>query len=156
MKKTNKKLLFEMMHKVGGMPLKEFNTEINNNGQEQYQNLINFIGIAENYFTYLHTTDSENNAKSICQNGFRFETFSKTVDYITDVVGLVYMLNIRKPYGNYTIIIQVNSTIENYESISEKSYDEDENEVFILPPQYIKGYYNRTTNVIVPNSLFKE
>lgn len=35
-------------------------------------------------------------------------------------------------------------------------YDDEDEEVFILPPQYIKGYFDRTTNEIFTNPLFKK
>jgi hypothetical protein len=153
--KNEKQRLFEMMNKVGGMPINEFDITSEEN-QSKYENLINFIGESQGYSFYLHTTNSEENAKSICQTGLRFEIFQKTADYINNVNGLVYMLDIRKPYGNFTIIIQINSSIKNYESVSKKNTNENGEEIFILPPEYIKGYYDRTTRKIFANSSFKK
>jgi hypothetical protein len=150
------------MNKVGGMSLKEFDVQTKQH-QGEYQNLIEFIGESQEYSTYLHTTNSETNAKSICNNGLRYEVFQKTTDRISHVDGLIYMLMIREPYGNFTIIIQINASIHDYESISKKVIDvdipiehSDNNEIFILPPQYIKGYYNRTTREIFENPLFRK
>ena len=156
MKEDNRQRLFEMMNKVGGMTLTEFSVDIRNEQQEKFKNLIEFIGESQGYNNFLHTTKTEENAKSICQNGFRFEIFHKTVDFINNVDGLIYMLSIRQPYGNFTIIIQINNSIRDYESISQKTIDEEGNEIFIFPPQYIKGYYNRLTREIFPNPLFKK
>ena len=154
MKKDNRQRLFEMMNKVGGMTLTEFSLATRET-QNEYRNLIDFIGESLGYSNYLHTTSSETNAKSICNNGFRFEIFQKTTDYISNVDGLVYMLMIREPYGKFTVIIQIKSGIKDYESISEKTTNDEGDEMFILPPQYIKGYYNRTTKEIYSNPLFK-
>jgi len=155
-KGNNRQRLFEMMNKVGGMTLTEFSTESKYDDQEKYRNLIEFIGESQGYDNFLHTTKTEENAKSICQNGFRFEQFQKTTDYVGNVPALVYMLYIRQPYGNFTIIVQISHSLHDYESISEKTTDEDDNEIFILPAQYIKGYYNRITREIFPNPLFNK
>jgi len=155
-KKDNRQRLFEMMNKVGGMTLTEFSTELKYDEHEKYRNLIEFIGESQGYDNFLHTTKTEENAKSICQNGFRFEQFQKTTDYIGNVDALVYMLYVRQAYGNFTVIIQISHSLQDYESISEKTTDDEDNEIFILPPQYIKGYYNRTTKEIFPNQLFKK
>lgn len=154
MGKTSKELLFERMHTIGGMPLKEFDTVISPNSAK-YQELINFIGNSTGYLIYLHTTNSEEVAKSICSKGFQFEDFPKTTDYIGNADGLIYMLNIRASYGNFTIIIQLRNGV-NPESISKKSTDGDGEEIFILPPQYIKGYYDRATKKIYSNPQFKQ
>jgi hypothetical protein len=153
--KDNKQRLFEMMNSVGGMPIKEFDITPEEN-QAEYQNLINFIGESKGYSNYLHTTQTVENAKSICETGLRFEIFQKTVDYVLTVIGLIYMLSIRKAYGNYTIIIQIRSSIKDVESISKKTQNEYGDEIFVLPPQYIKGYYNRTTKELFTNPLFKK
>jgi len=153
--KSNRQLLFERMNKVGGMPLKEFSLETAET-QTEYQNLIQFIGESSGYYIYLHTTNSTENAVSICQNGFRYIEFDKTTDYVNNVDGLIYMLGIRKPYGNFTIIMQISASIKDYDMISTKGVDEEGEEIFILPPQYIKGYYDRTTKKVYPNSLFKK
>jgi hypothetical protein len=122
----------------------------------KYQNLVDFIGEAKGYFSFLHTTNTVEKAKSICENGFQFKQFDKTSDYICDIVTLAHNLNIRKHYGDLTIIIQISNRISNYEAISEKEYDETGEELFILPPQFIKGYYHRITNEIFANPLFKK
>jgi hypothetical protein len=122
----------------------------------KYQNLVDFIGEESGFFSFLHTTNSVENAISICENGFRFKKFDKTSDYVCDAVTLAYMLNIRKHYGDFTVVIQISKDIPQYEKISKMEYDDESEEIFILPPQYIKGYYNRITNEIVANPLFKK
>ena len=155
--KNNKQRLFEMMNKVSGMPINEFDITPNENqNQNEYQNLIDFIGESKGYSNYLHTTQTAENAKSICETGLRFEIFQKTVDAIVNVVGLIYMLSIRVAYGKFTIIIQISDNIHDYESVCKKTQNEYGDEIFILPPQYIKGYYDRTTREIFTNPLFRK
>jgi hypothetical protein len=121
-----------------------------------YRELINFICEANEYSNFLHTTNIVEKAKSICENGFQFKNFNKTTDYVCDRDSLAYLLNMRKAYGNFTVIIQISNKITNCEAICEKEYDEEGEEVFILPPKYIKGYYDRITNEIFANPLFKK
>ena len=121
-----------------------------------YQNLIDFICAENGYLSFLHTTNTMEKALSICKNGFVFMQFNKTSDYVCDLITLAYMLNIRKHYGDFTVIIQISNLITDYEEISIKEIDGEGEEVFILPPQYIKGYFNRITNEIFANPLFKK
>ena len=121
-----------------------------------YQELVDFICEKQGYFTFLHTTNSIEKALSICKNGFRFQKFDKTSDFVCDSVTVAFMLSIRKQYGDFTVIIQISTHITHYESISKKEYDEEGEELFILPPQYIKGHYNRITNEIFQNPLFNK
>lgn len=122
----------------------------------RYQDLVDFICDSKGYFNFLHTTDTFEKALSICENGFMFKKFDKTSVFVCDSISLAYMLNIRKHYGDYTVIIQISTHISNYESISNMEYDEDGEEVFTLPPQYIKGYFNRVTSEIFANPFFKK
>ena len=122
----------------------------------RYQNLIDFIDDGNESLSFLHTTNTVEKAWSICKNGFRFKNFNKTADYVCDAVTLTYMLNIRKHYGDFTVIIQINKNITQYEAISAMKFDDEGEEKFVLPPQYVKGYYNRITNEIVSNPLFKK
>jgi hypothetical protein len=121
-----------------------------------YKQLIAFICEEAGYFSFLHTTNTVEKARSICNSGFQFKKFDKTSDYVCDAVSLAYMLNIRKHYGDFTVIIQINKNISHYEEISQMEYDDEDEEVFILPPQYVKGFYNRITNEIYANPLFKK
>lgn len=142
------------------MPLREFELSSND---AQYDNLVHFIGESNGqltyltgYLTYLHTTDKVETCESICRNGFVFEIFEKTTDYVHDIASLRYMLSIRRHYGDYTIVIQISKEITDYESISRKTIDDNGSELFILPPHYIKGYYNRISSGIVHNPLFRK
>jgi len=158
--KNDKQRLFEVMGRLDKTfkIIKEFDISTVEK-TDKYYNLIEFIGENIGYLNFLHTTNSEENAKLICQTGLRYENFKKTTDFVNNVDGLVYMLDIRKQYGNFTVIIQINRNIpNNYESISKKitNKDEDGEKIFILSPQYIKGYYNRITKEIFANPSFKK
>jgi hypothetical protein len=122
----------------------------------KYDHLVDFICDTPGFFNYLHTTNSIENAALICEQGLRFDTFEKTTDYVCDRDSLAYMINIRKHYGDYTVIIQISKHINNYEAISRKIYDEEDELVYILPPKYIKGYYNRITHELIANPLFEK
>ena len=123
-------------------------------GSHKYLSLIEFINECKECFSFLHTTNTLEKALSICKNGFIYMQFDKTTDYVCDVVTLAYMLNIRKHYGDYTIIIQISTQITSYIEISNKEYDVDGEEFYVLPPKYIKGFYNRNTHEIIANPLF--
>lgn len=122
----------------------------------QYQELVDFICEKGGYFSFLHTTNTVEKARSICDNGFQFKKFDKTSDFVCDSVTVAFMLNIRKHYGNFTIIIQIGTHITHYESICDVEIDDEGEDVFILPPHYIKGYFNRVTNEIDANPHFRK
>jgi len=170
-KDNSKQRLMEVMQKVDPtfkprlnedldfndtISLKEFNFDIAER-QVEFQNLINFIGKDNGYKNYLHTTDNIENAKTICQNGLIYNQFEKTTDYVYDPSSIIYMLGIRKAYGNYTVIIQIKpNDIKNLNTICQMDVDEDGDEIYTLPPEYVKGYYDRTTKEIYPNPLFRK
>lgn len=124
-----------------------------NTNDERYKNLIEFIDQSKHHITYLHTTPSEETARIICGEGFIFEEFGNTTDEVNDEVTLAYKLLIRKQYGKFTIIIQINENVKDryYEEISTPNDDD----TFTLPPRYIRGYYNRETREIIKNPLFE-
>jgi len=153
---TFKPRLNENLNIENVIPLKEY--DFNSiERQVEFQNLINFIGEPNGYKNYLHTTDSIENAKAICQNGLIYDQFEKTTDYVYDSSSIIYMLGIRKAYGNYTVIIQIKpNDVKNLNTINQISTDEDGDEIYTLPPEYIKGYYDRTIKKIYPNPLFRK
>ena len=91
------------------------------------------------------------------ENGFRFELFQKTVDYIptNDIVTLKYVRYQREAYGDYVMVIQIdknfaNSIHNDFEQISSKTDDE----MFILPKEYIKGYFINSQMKFINNPKF--
>jgi hypothetical protein len=158
--KNDRQRLFEVMGKLDKTfkAINEFDLSTVQR-TDAYYNIVEFIGESIGYSNYLHTTNSEEIAKLICSNGFKFEIFQKTTDFVNNIEGLKYRLNIRKVYGNFTVIFQINRSIPNdYESISKKLTEKGEEnaDIFLLPPQYIKGYFNRTTKEIFANPSFKK
>jgi len=129
----------------------------------------------EKVINYTHRTDNEIIAIKILENGFKFtESFYKTTDIVIDnPVNINYWRILRKAYGKYVVVISfAKKLLEHYESIlmerldrnivevqqilTEKEPEQDENneEVYTLSRQYIKGYFNEETEKIVYNPHF--
>lgn len=117
-----------------------------------------FIG-NDNVDTYFHTTNSEQICKDIMNGGFQFVDFEKTTDRVdNDESTINYKLMIRKPYGNFTLVIQIKPGNFNYfEDLCQKEPFENEygDLVYTLPREYVKGYFDRKTLEIVENPYFK-
>jgi hypothetical protein len=123
---------------------------------------------------YIHYTKEESDADSILKNGFRFvDSFYKTALPISnDKLDLIIKHNSRKYFGDYLIIICIaNKIIDHYTSELEKAEinnyfieniltetspvrNENSDSVYLLPPQFIKGYLNHRTGTIVNNPDF--
>ena len=120
--------------------------------------LIDFFGNENNVATYLHTCKTEELCKEIFEEGFEFVTFYTTTDYVTsNKVDVDWKLNQRTPYGNFTLVIQIPPEfMKDLEEITAKPPHENENgeEVYTLPREFVKGYFNRKTSEIVPNPNF--
>lgn len=119
--------------------------------------LIDFFGNEKDVATYLHTCKTEELCKEIFEEGFEFVTFYTTTDYVTrNEADVVWKLNMRSPYGNFTIVIQIPVKYKDLESMTAKPVHENENgeEVYTLPREFVKGYYNRKTSEIVKNPHF--
>jgi len=144
---------------------------------ELTKQILDFIDYDEIKFICLsHRTNSEEIAKKIMQEGFEFaEAIQSTTDFlVNDEVVLKYYYNLRRNYGEYNIIICIANEIYDYylgklkdspngktytveEILTEKEgwYDEERDQnIFILPKQFIKGYYNEETSEIVKNPHF--
>ena len=124
---------------------------------------------------YIHYTKDENTAKNISKEGFRFvETFEKTAEQVfNDSVDLTYKHNVRKYYGNYIVVICIPNNIYNhyYEELKLLNkqnaqpeqvlsgiptfLNDNQEEVFTLSKQFIKGYINYETGFIVHNHEFR-
>ena len=119
--------------------------------------LLDFIGNEKGVNTYLHTCKTEELCKEIFEEGFEFVDFYKTTDHITpNKVDLDWKLSMREPYGNYTLIIQIKTGIKDLESLTTKPPHENENgeEAYTLPREFVRAYYNKKTGEIVKNSHF--
>ena len=123
---------------------------------------------------YLHYTMLEEDARNIMLEGFRYvETFYRTAIPVTsDKLDLLMKHNDRRLYGDFVIVICISSDlVEDYIRIIEgsglKNYsfenliteippevNENSDPVFVLPRQFIKGYFNHKTGEIHSNNLF--
>jgi hypothetical protein len=123
---------------------------------------------------FLHYTAKENVAKKIIKEGFKFvNSFYKTAEYIyNDELYLIHRHHEHKQYGDFVIVICISK--EKYNSYSEELarlrakniaveqiltekppvIDENSDEVYILPNQFIKGYFNYIEGTIVENPDF--
>ena len=129
----------------------------------------------EKVINYTHRTDNEETAIKILENGLKFtESFYKTTDIVIDnPVNINYWRILRKAYGKYVVVISfAKEIIEHYESLlmerldrniievqqilTEKETEQDENdeEIYTLSRQFIKGYFNEETEKIVYNPHF--
>jgi predicted metal-binding protein len=129
----------------------------------------------ENVINYTHRTDNEDVARKIIKTGFKFtESFYKTTDIvINNPVNLNYVSLLRKAYGKYVVVISfAKEVIKHYESIlfmklqsnivevqqilteTEPEINEDNEEVYTLTRQFIKGYFNEENENVVYNPDF--
>ncbi len=133
---------------------------------EDIQLLHDFITMngGENVSTFLHCTPSEKTARQIMEEGLVFENYlTHTSDSVsgTDLVELNYFRLIRRSYGDYTIIIQIdnkliqdlNRKIRNTpfhfsEVLSKRLPDHlnAESLSYQLPEPFILGYFDHIHN----------
>jgi len=146
-------------------------TSITDNS-ENILSLSQFIGKDDKLLTYLHNLNSIELAEEILRNGFNFENhLLNTTDLVSpdDLVEVTYFTNIRKAYGNITLIIQINNELIqsiNTQLIKTRSHFSEAltktaprngpNELFVytLPEQFIKGYFNSLESQGVINPSF--
>jgi len=123
---------------------------------------------------FLHYTAQEKVAEKIIREGFKFaNSFYKTAEYIyNDELYLIHRHHEHKQYGQYVIVICISNNLYNHysEELNKRkaknvaveqvltenpSYiDDNSDEIFILPKQYIKGYFNYLEGTIVKNPEF--
>ena len=131
-----------------------------------------FIGLEMDISKFIHTTPSRQIAEGIIENGLEFENhLMHTTDQVSgfDLVELNYFLMIRRNYGNFTLVIEIaDELITDFakrlraynchfsEALSKypPTYNEDDNPVYILPEQFIKGYFDQKTSERVYNPVF--
>ncbi len=122
--------------------------------------------------TFLHNTRDEDTAKRILIEGFHFQSH---LDYTTDVVTakdpitIKYFSMVRQAYGNYTIIIQISKELIEFYSnelrarkhhfseiltLKEPFLGAEEDLIYCLAPNFIKGYINACTAEFIANPHF--
>ncbi len=137
----------------------------NNTGNisEGIRHFRDFIGGSDRLFTFLHNTDTEERARRILREGLVFENhLLHTSDHVsgTDLIELNYFRMIRRFYGDYTVVIQIDSRlVEDFsrrlrhtsyhfsEALSKTrpTYTREDNPVYILPEEFIRGYFDHHT-----------
>lgn len=127
-----------------------------------------------NYRNFIHRTDSEHVAKKIKQEGFYFKDFfAKTTDEVeNNIIYLEYWLKIREHYGHNVVVLSFNwNLLQNYELELKKNLgkfavqydimqvisepldtDDPDHLEYMLPRQYVKGYFNTPKNSCILNS----
>lgn len=128
----------------------------------------------ENIKLFLHYTASEKVANTILKEGFKFvNSFYKTAEYIyNDELYLVHRHHEHKQYGHYVIVICIskdtynhysdelnkhkakNTAVEQILTETPPYTDENGDEIYIFPKQFIKGYFDYTIGAIVENPEF--
>lgn len=127
---------------------------------ENIHKLQEFLQCESKVYTYLHNTTNIPLAEKILKEGLVFENhLSNTTDQVSvnDLIELNYFRMIRKSYGDITIVIQISTKlVEDFsrrlrktkfhfsEALSKTRpvYNENEYPVYILPEQFIKGYFD--------------
>lgn len=134
--------------------------------KDRDKNLISFqefVGLDINMSKFIHQTPTKELAERIINEGLEFENhLMHTTDQISgfDLVELNYFLMIRRNYGQLTIVIVIadelieeliqiikDSNIHFSEILSKTPprYNTDDTPVYLLPEQFIKGYFNQKT-----------
>ncbi len=132
----------------------------------------NFIGETGEVYTFLHNTPTEAMARRIMKEGLVFENhLLNTADQVSgdDLIELNYFRMIRKYYGDHTVVIQVASAlVDELNKRLEKSHlhfsevlsrslpapDGEDVSLYLLPPQFIRGYFDHTREEGTGNPLF--
>ena len=123
---------------------------------------------------FLHYTASEGIANTILEEGFKFvNSFYKTAEYIyNDELYLIHRHHEHKQYGHYVIVICIskatyihysdelskikakNTAVEQILTEIPPYTDENSDEIYTFPKQFIKGYFDYTDGTIVDNPEF--
>jgi len=134
--------------------------------------LENVIECKNDVVTFLHNTKSKVVAEKIIVEGFEFQSH---IDYTTDVVSakdpitIKYFTIVRQAYGKYTVVMQIGKDlIEDYSSrlhdlphhfsevlsIKEPYMGSEEELIYNLAPQFIKGYIDSESAEFYANPIF--
>ena len=140
--------------------------------EEKLRSLQEFIGQEIDISKFIHTTPSREFAEKIIKDGFEFENhLMHTTDQVSgfDLVELNYFIMIRRNYGHFIVVIEIsdNLIIEytkrlqsfnfHFSEVLSKyppRYNEEENPVYTLPEQFVKGYIDQETMEKKYNPVF--
>ncbi|OFX88853.1 MAG: hypothetical protein A2W99_05135 [Bacteroidetes bacterium GWF2_33_16] len=132
------------------------------------------FGDKEDVKIYLHYTRTKAVANEILDGGFKFvNSFYKTAELVfNDKLYLIHRHNEHKQFGEYVIVISISKKIFNHytqelskikakniaveQVLTEVPHYTDDNseEVYTCPRQFIKGYFNYLDGTIIRNSDF--
>ena len=139
---------------------------------ERIKDFQKFVISPDKVVVYLHNTLKEITAKKILENGFNFVSH---LDYTTDsfsgkdAVELNYFNLTRKRYGHFTIVLHIGSKIikEYTEKLKNTKYhysealvigepiiNDDDELIYTLDNQFVKGFINQKTKEIFLNKDF--
>lgn len=125
--------------------------------------------------SFVHYTSDKTTAERIMTEGFKFSgSFHKTAEPIVpnNEVNLVYKHNLRKYFGKYIVVLGVSKSLyELYEKELAKNrlsnysveqvltegppaLDENHEEIYLFPKEFIKGIIDYETGEIVKNEHF--
>lgn len=120
----------------------------------------------ENKFTFIHSTNNEKIAKSICNLGFfGYNYLTNTADEV-NINTFEFWYNYRKNYGDFIIVIQIQKDILIKELYLSKTSEKIINKIkyiindqdilfdFMIKPKYIRGYFKRIGKIFIVNELF--
>lgn len=120
---------------------------------------------------FMHYTKEKVVANKILDEGFEFAySFYKTAEMvIKDKLDLSYKHNRHKQYGKYVIVLGIskkifdlyskeidkfkstNILVEQILTLKPPYLNDNSEEIYTLPPQYVKGYLNYSTGEIIEN-----
>lgn len=139
------------------------------------EDIVNYIFENEdNTVLFMHYTKDLEVTENILKEGFKFKnSFYKTAESIyQDKIDFVYKHSRHKQFGKYAVVISISKKIYNgySEEINNLSdsdllieniltetkvvLDENEDKIYVLPPQFIKGYINYEEGIIFNNPAF--
>ena len=125
--------------------------------------------------SFVHYTSDIAVVEKILAEGFRFSgSFHKTAEQVVpdDTVSLIYKHNLTKYFGKYIMVICIskflyefyekvlltkrlsNYTVEQVLTEVSPVLDENLEEVFVFPKEYIKGFVNYETGEVVLNEHY--
>lgn len=139
-----------------------------------HKNILDYLIENRDCRTFVHYTKETATAQKIIDEGFRFVvSFHKTAEPISnDQIDLIYKHNLHKYFGNYIIVIcilkkiyhfyenelkkteQANVSVEQILTESIPELDENNDEIYWLPKQFVKGYLNFESGEIVNNPAY--
>lgn len=121
---------------------------------------------------FLHNTRDIQIAGKIASEGFIFENqLAHSTDRINpnEVIETTYFLYQRKEYGSFTMVIaipkktynlyikysnQMDIPVEELLTMKKPRMGENDELIYVLPPQHIAGHFNNFTGVFTENPLY--